>query len=229
LSFSQRVGALLERTEYRRAESEADVDAILRLRYDAFFRERAIPFHASGRLEDNFDQSENVYNLAVFIDGELAGALRVHALLRVGQRSPALEAFGQYLLPELKAGKVIVDPNRFVASYELARRYPELPYLTLRAGFLAGIYFGADIVTITVRAEHQAFYRKNLFARVVCPPRAYPILSKPISLMFMDFVSVMPRTLHRHPYWASSELERQAMFGKGPTLMRATNPAIAAA
>ena len=229
MSFSQRVTALLRRVEYRRAQADSDLDAILRLRYQAFFREGAIDYHASGRLEDGFDTLDNAYNFGIYIDGQLAGALRIHILGRLGQVSPAMEVFGDHLLPELKAGKVIIDPNRFVASYELARRYPELPYLTLRAGFLAGVQFRADIVTMTVRAEHQAFYRRNLAAVVVCPPRTYPLLTKPISLMFMDFPNVYSRALARHPYWASSDLERQALFGKGSKQARARDPAEAAA
>lgn len=212
-SFAERVYRLLERVQYRRARTEAEIDAILRLRYDAFLREGTISANSSRRLEDAFDNGDNVYNVGIFIDGELASALRFHILSCPGQKSPALETFGDILKPEMTAGKVIIDPNRFVANYRLARLYPELPYVTLRPTCLASDLFGADLVTMTVRVEHQAFYRRGFFAQPVCPPRPYPMLSKPITLLLVDFVRDRERILQRHPYWASSAAERAALFG----------------
>jgi hypothetical protein len=228
-NFADRIARLLERVEYRRAESASDLEAILRLRYEAYLKEGAVPPSESGKLEDAFDDIDNVYNFGVFIDGRLASALRLHRLCHIRQKSPALETFGDVLVPELQACKLILDPNRFVANYELARLYPELPYLTLKPAYLACVHFGIDLVTMTVRLEHQAFYRRGLFAYPVCPPRPYPLLSKPISLLLIDFVRDADRILHRHPYWAASESEREALFGKGPTSMCLQSNAVTAA
>jgi N-acyl-L-homoserine lactone synthetase len=211
-NFAERVSRLLERVEYRRVETDNDMDAILRLRYEAFLREGQIDPQPSGRLIDSFDDSSNTYNIGVFIDRQLAGSLRIHVLAGVGDNSPARESFGEFLLPELQAGKVIIDPNRFVAKYQSARQYPELPYITVRAGFMAAVHFGAQLMTMTVRAEHQAFYRRHFFANIVCPPRPYPLLRKPISLMFMDFAQARQRALELHPYWRSSAEERERLF-----------------
>jgi hypothetical protein len=219
-TFANHIDRLLERVEYRRMETEAELDTVLRLRYDAYLKEGAIPVSESRRLEDDFDAVDNVYNLGIFIDGELASALRLHRIYHVRQKSPALETFGDILVPELHKCKLILDPNRFVANYRLARHFPELPYVTLKPAYLACVHFGIDLVTMTVRAEHQAFYKRGLFAYPVCPPRPYPLLSKPISLLLIDFVKDADRILWRHPYWAASEAERQALFGKGPTSMR---------
>jgi hypothetical protein len=227
--FADRVYDLLERVQYRRMETGAELDAVLRLRYDAYLKEGAIPVSESGRLEDAFDEVDNVYNFGVFVDGELASALRLHRLSHLHQKSPALETFGDFLLPELRACKLILDPNRFVASYRLARLHPTLPYVTARLGVMACVHFGIDLMTMTVRAEHQAFYKRTLFAYQACPPRPYPLLSKPISLLFTDFVRDADRILRHRPYWISSELERQALFGKGPTSLRPRSGAVAIA
>ena len=226
-SFADRVYCLLERVQYRRMETEADLDAVLRLRYEAYLKERAIPVSQSERLEDAFDEVDNVYNIGVFVDGELASALRLHRLSNTHQKSPALETFGDFLVQELRAGKLILDPNRFVANYRLARLYPALPYATARLGVMACVHFGIDLMTMTVRAEHQAFYKRTLFAYQTCPPRPYPLLSKPISLLFTDFVRDADRILRQRPYWVSSESERQALFGKGPTSFRSWSGAAA--
>jgi hypothetical protein len=225
-TLAERVARLLERVEYRRAECEADLEAILRLRYEAYLKEGAIEANQSRRLEDAFDEGDNVYNFGIFVDGKLASALRLHTLFHAEQKSPAMESFSEFLLPELKAGRLIVDPNRFVADYRLARLYPELPYVTLRPTYLACVHFGLDLVTMTVRGEHQAFYRRGFFAKPVCRPRPYPLLSKPIGLLLVDFVGDAERILRRHPYWDSSEAERRALFGSGPTSFR-SRPAAA--
>ena len=216
-SFADRVERLLERVEYRRVEDPVELEAVLRLRYEAYLKEGAITPSASRKLEDAFDDGSNAYNIGIFIDGELASALRLHTLFHAEEKSPAMESFAEFLVPRLKSGKLIVDPNRFVASHKLARIYPELPYITLRPTYLACVHFGLDLVTMTVRGEHQAFYQRGFFASPVCPPRPYPLLSKPIGLLLVDFIRDAERILRRHPYWASSEAERQALFGNGPT------------
>jgi len=228
-SFAHRVAEFLDRVEYRRVETEADLETILRLRYDAYLKEGAIPPSLSRRLEDAFDDLDNVYNFAIYIDGELGNAIRLHVLSGIGQQSPALESFGEFLLPELAAGKLIIDPNRFVADYRLARLYPELPYVTLRLTYLACQFFAADIMTMTVRAEHEAFYRRGFFARSVCAPRPYPLLSKDIGLLFIDFPRDAERLAERYPFSVSSAAEREALFAPGPTGVRLRSARLAAA
>jgi hypothetical protein len=215
VSFASRVERLLDRVTYKRIEGAADLDPILHLRYLAYLKEGAIAPSREERLVDGFDRLGNVHNFGIYIDGELASAVRIHVLRNTSDKSPAVETFRDELLPFLKAGEVIIDPNRFVAHPSLARLYPELPFITIRPAYLASAHFNADKVTMTCRAEHQAFYVRHIYARPVCPPRPYPLLSKPISLMFVDFARDYQRILDRNPSWRSSESERRAMFGPG--------------
>jgi hypothetical protein len=76
--FSERVLRLLERVEYRLAETPEDKDAIFRMRYDAYLREGAIEPRASGRFSDPFDEAWNVRIIGMFVDGELASSIRIH-------------------------------------------------------------------------------------------------------------------------------------------------------
>lgn len=218
-SYAMRAQSLLERVKYRLATAPEDIDKLVHLRYKAYLKEGAIEKSAHERLEDKFDDLANVFNLGVYIDGRLASALRLHILRGADAYSPAVETFGEVLGPLLSEGKTIIDPNRFVADYEIAHLFPELPYLTLRLANLAATRFRADYVTMTVRAEHQAFYKRGFFARVACPPRPYPLLSKPISLLLVDYVADRGRIEMRHPYWKSTEEERERLFGgqSGPS------------
>ncbi len=216
-SFAARVERLLDHVRYRRAETEADLDSILRLRYKAYLKEGGISPNSSGRLNDGFDEGDNVYNFGVFIDGELASALRLHTLLEPGQRSPVLSVFGDVLVPQLEAGKLMLDPNRFVTDYKVARWYPELPYVTLRIAYMAALFFSADLVTIMARPEHRAFYKRGLFAKEVYPPRIFPPLIKPVALLLVDFAKDAELAAQRYFYAASSQADREALFGKGST------------
>src|SRR5712691_2636643 len=118
-------------------------------------------------------------------------------------------------------GKIIVDPNRFVVAAKAARAFPELPYLTVRLGFIACPYFGADIATASVRPEHQAFYKRIFGLKPMCEPRSYPTVTKPLSLMMVDYPSVREKILAR-PYFRSTFFERRMLFERAPHMPRST-------
>jgi hypothetical protein len=79
---------------------------------------------------------------------------------------------------------------------------------------MAGAYFRAQLAVISPRAEHQGFYKRTFFAKTVCPPRAYPALSKPICLMLGDYEWEGARIIERHPFFASSFAEQERLFGR---------------
>jgi hypothetical protein len=203
---------ILKRVEYRRVESEAEREAIFRLRYRAYLHEGAIAPRADGRLADRFDNLPNSWIFGVYVDGELASSLRVSVATPDNPETPAVDAFGDLLKPELDKGKVIVDPNRFVADPANKNRFPELPYWTVRLGYVACGYFNADIGTATVRAEHQAFYRRVFLQKALCEPRPYPTLTKPLCLMAADYPLVRERIFRRYPHFRSTDSECRALF-----------------
>jgi hypothetical protein len=112
----------------------------------------------------------------------------------------------------LAKGKVIVDPNRFVADPVRRTKYPQLPYITLRLAYVACEHFRADIGTATVRKEHQAFYRRVFLHQPLCLPRPYPTLTKPLCLMAVDYPKLREKVFQRYPLFRSTELERQILF-----------------
>ncbi len=211
-SFSDRIFDALERVDYRRVESAEDREAIYRMRYDAYLREGAIAPDFSKRLADRFEELENTWTFGVYIDGLLASSFRLHVAQAGSTDTPAMEVFPEILKSEIEAGKTIVDPSRFVADWAVARRYPELPYLTVRLGYMAAEYFETDLVLATVRTEHQAFYKRVFGHREVCPPRSYLTLTKPLSLMTLDYPAARERILRRHPFFRSTLFERRMLF-----------------
>jgi hypothetical protein len=210
----ERIRDLLPRVEYRRIVEACDLEAIFRLRHDAYLREGAIERREDGKLQDPFDAAPNCYQFGVYVDGELASSLRIHVLSVLHASSPASEAFSDYLAEELTAGKTVIDPNRFAVDFASSRLFPELPFLTLRLAYMAAVHFEADVVTATVRREHQAFYRRELLMAPRCPPRAYPTLTKELGLMTIDFARDGADVVRRRPYYDSTQLERESLFAR---------------
>lgn len=205
---------LLDRVDYRLAETEAEKEAIYSLRYRAYLHEGAIEPRADRRLTDRFDDLPNSWIFGIYLDDELTSSIRISLATPNNDDTPAVDAFRDLLEPELAQGKIIVDPNRFVADPVRRTKYPELPYLTVRLGYVACAYFNADIGTATVRAEHRAFYRRVFMQKALCEPRPYPTLIKPLCLMAADYLSIRDKVFERFPFMRSSAFERRMLFAR---------------
>jgi N-acyl-L-homoserine lactone synthetase len=214
--FTDRISGLLARIEYRRADSVEDREAIFRLRYDAYLREGAISPDLSKRFADRYDDAVNSYLFGLYVDDKLASSMRIQVASKENSASLSLEAFPDILKPELDAGKVIIDPNRFVADQNLSRLNRGLPYATLRLSMVAAQHFGADLVLAAVRVEHQAFYRRAFDQRVICEPRPYPNLTKPLSLMAIHYPTAVNDLWQRYPFIPATVSERRRLFERAP-------------
>lgn len=219
-TLNDRVLEKMERVEYRLATDPGDLDEIFRLRYCAYLREGAIPPHASGRFSDDVDTASNTFIIGVYVDGCLSSSIRLSVTLPGRTQLPTAHVFPEVLLPEIAAGRIIVDPTRFVADHGMSRQLPELPYITLRIPWLAMEYFEADLMLAAVRPEHQAFYRRLWGNRVLCPARPYPNLSKPVALTALDYAAVKETVHRRYPFFRSTAQERHALFGPPAPLAR---------
>jgi N-acyl-L-homoserine lactone synthetase len=222
-SFSASISRLLDKIDCRRADSAEEREAIFRLRYDAYMREDAIVANSTKKFSDSFDESENAYIFGLYIQGELASSLRLHVASKEHPEFPSLEVFPEYLYPELEAGKILIDTTRLVVDEKLSRLHRGLPYATVRVCMLAGEYFGADDMLAAVRAEHQAFYRRAFNHQVVCKPRPYPELTKPICLMTLDLPSAAEGLRQRYPFFHSTVAERRKLFERPPQAVAQSN------
>jgi hypothetical protein len=212
MGFSERVAQLLDRIDCRLIEKNDEREAVFRLRYDAYLREGAIAPNLAQTFSDPYDDSENCWIFGLYLDGELASSIRIHVASRDTPVFPSMSVFSDLLEPELLAGRMIIDPTRFVTDPKLSKLHPGLPHLTLRLCWLAAEYFRAEHFIVAVRAEHQAFYRRTFLHRPVCGPRPYPLLSKPITLMTVNYAEVADQVHRRYPFFRSSFFERRMMF-----------------
>jgi hypothetical protein len=205
---------LLNRIDYRLAETEADKDAIYHLRYRAYLNEAAIEPNPDRKVTDRFDELPNSWVFGVYFEGVLASSIRISVASPEHTDTPSVAVFADVLGPMVAQGKVMVDPTRFVADPDRAKRFPELPYVTLRLAYVATSYFNADVGLAAVRAEHQAFYRRFFMHRLWSPPRPFAGLLKPICLMAVDDPAVRDKVYERFPYLVSSAAEQRMLFSR---------------
>ena len=208
---------LLDRVDYRLAETEQEKDEIYRLRYRAYLKEGAIEPNSEGRITDRYDDMPNSWIFGVYFEGMLASSLRISVASPEHPTTPSRSVFPEVMEPAIAEGKIIVDPSRFVAEPSPASRFPELPYMTLRLAFVACDYFHADIGLASVRAEHQAFYRR-IFMHTVSPLRDYPGLTKQIGLLAIEFPDMRDKVFARYPFLRSSFFERRKLFERAGDL-----------
>ena len=212
LVIQERRSDPLEHVDYRLAETPEAKDEIYRLRYRAYLREGAILPSQSERVTDRYDALPNNFIFGIHLRGELLSSIRVSVLAGEWRGSPSSEMFTDMLHPELDRGKIIIDPTRFVADPDKARLFPELPYVTVRLGYVACAHFNADIGLANVRPEHRAFYRKVFLQEPWGEPRLYPGLIKPVGLMAAKYPDIKERVFQRFPYMRSSAFERRMLF-----------------
>ena len=157
----------LEHVDYRLAETPEDKDRIYRLRYRAYLREGAIlPSESSGSptvMTTCPTTSPSAFTFTASFTARSGSA----CCPRNGGGLPRPKCSEDLIHPELDRGKIIIDPTRFVADPEKAKRFPELPYVTVRLGYIACGHFSADIGLANVRPEHRAFYREGILAGAV--------------------------------------------------------------
>lgn len=208
-----RGAGLFDRVDYRLIETPEEKDLIYLMRYRAYLHGGLISPSETLRVTDRFDNSPNVWLFGIFVDGELCGSFRLHVLTSEWRDSYTTELFGDILHERLDRGEVFIDPARFTADPEKARRFPELPYLTVRLAYMACDYFNADTGLAMVRTDHQAFYRRVLLSETISEPRPFPGWdTKRVILMASDFPKVRERILTRFPIMRSNAFERRMLF-----------------
>jgi len=219
--FVDRVLRMLDRVEHRPARTEREKEAIYRLRYDAYRRENYIEPREDGLLYDPaYDEAPNCWNIGTYIDGELASSLRIHVGRQEGDLLPDGAVFTDIVTPHLRQGRIIIDPTRFATNFEFSRRFPEMPYLTLRPGWMAGAYFHADFIISTMRTEHQAYYTRVFGYELWGEPRAYPRVNRKVACMGFNYFAQKDRVEARYPFFRSTWEELERLFGQSQDILR---------
>jgi hypothetical protein len=189
-------------------KAPAEREAAYRLRYDAYSRIGFLARAEGDRLYDpRYDDAPNAWITTTYLDGELAGTVRVNVGADEKAILPGLQVFGDVLAPKLSAGRTIAEFTRLAARLSLASVHAELAYVVMRPAFMAAEHFG------TPRAEHIAFYRRAFGASVWVPPRDYPGLTAKLACVGADYRRAREFIALRYPFFRSDAQEREALFG----------------
>jgi hypothetical protein len=213
LGFNERLRAFIEQIECREAIIDAEREDIYKLRYVGYERAGMLPPGAPEYFTDRYDQTENGKTFGLYLEGRLAASIRVHVASRKSPIAPALTVYSDYLQPLLDKSKIIIDPTRHVVDAREGRRFPKLPYSTVRVAWMACEHYVADYVLATIHEAHQAFYWRLFGRTMTSEARLYPGIAKPVFLLVWDYRQIRDRVHARYPYLTSTEGERQAIFG----------------
>ena len=219
-SFSDRVLRLLERVEHRVATDPADRKAAFRLRCEAY-QKAGFMKGAIGEIYDPlYDDDPNGWTTMTFVDGELAGTVRINVGFDEHAVLSALEAFHDVLLPKLRARRVIIEFTRLAAKLSLSSLYPELALCHHASRIHGRRPFRRRLRRWRApRPEHVAFYRRTFGAEMWCAPRDYPGTTTKLPCMGADYRFRRTMIEARYPFYKSEPLEREALFGpcRGPS------------
>ena len=211
--FVQRIETLLGDVRYLRATSEADLETLGRLRYTANLREGTIGPDSTRSLRDHYDTSSNCLNMGILLDGAAVGTLRIHVVSREQPESVLMGAYPDIVSAYIERGARIVELTRLAVDFDAGRQNPGLAYVATRLALVAARHFDADFLMAGVRREHLPFYRREINALPLSPPRPYPSLLKPLALFGCDYRLNFPVILERRGFYDSTKAEREALFG----------------
>ena len=213
----------LPEISYRVAISPHELDEVYRLRYRAYLRERSIQPSRSEIFTDDYDRMDNGWIVGVHSEDQLIGTIRFHVISKRRRLGPALDVFPDIIHPLVDAGKVIIDPTRFVCDVAAKRRYPELAYVTLRVPSMASLAFDADYCLATVKESHQSFYEHIFDAKALSDARPYPALRHRICLMQVDIGKVRDQLWDRHSAYHTT-VEDWRLFFEQAAVAREAEP-----
>jgi predicted GNAT family N-acyltransferase len=190
----------LKRARYKVMTDSHDLENLYRLRYNCYRAEQSIVKNERGVMTDPCDDTANCLQVAVEMDGEILGAMRLHLLSKLSHESPSLVVFPE-IMDILKRGQTALDLSRFVIDPSARKQRVPLNFLVMRIPFLATMFYDIDVALAPVRVEHTAFYRRYLGYEQVTEPRTYPWLKKPLQLLTANVWEQRDAILARTPFF----------------------------
>jgi hypothetical protein len=213
-SFSKKLLEILDHVEYRRVETNEDLEEVARIRYRAYKMADILPLTGS-RLMDESDFDDHAYIFGVYYYERLISTVRIHHVTPDHRVSSTRDIYPAEIDQFLDAGMSLIDPVRFAADPDIIGEMPSLPYLTLRIASMAADFFDADRVLQLVSPQHASFYRRIFYADTVVPVKKnvgkYNI---DLTLMATSTRDVRTKLYTRFPFFVSEPYERRMMFAR---------------
>lgn len=218
ISFSDKLLEVLDHVEYRRVETQEDMEEVARMRYRAYKLANILTLDGA-KLIDAVDFDDHAYVFGVYFDERLISTVRIHHVTPDHRTSITRDMYPKEIDAFLDSGMTLIDPVRFAADPDIIGEMPALPYLTLRIASMAADYFDADRVLQLVSPQHAPFYKRVFSADTVVPAQTgvgkYNI---PLTLMATRTREVRKALYERYPFFISEPYERRMMFQRSVTM-----------
>ncbi|MBW3096366.1 N-acyl amino acid synthase FeeM domain-containing protein [Pseudohoeflea coraliihabitans] len=220
--FVNRLMRLLDSVEYRRIESREDLEAVARVRYNAYDQIGLAPKTGTVMIDEE-DFASNAHVIGIYYDERLVSTIRVHHVTQKERTGLATACFPDVMDPLLDAGRTFIDPVRFAADPKVLRELPGIPYLTLRIATMATDYFATDYCLSVIKPNHKAFYQRIFNSKPLIKPRYLERFDSMVELYGSDAHSELQRIYQRFGFFNSTAMERRMMFapvavGRTPVL-----------
>ena len=174
-NFADSIHDLVERVDYRRADTPEEREEIYRLRYDAYRQEGAIEPNIVAKL---FGQISTTSRTPIFSASITTANWRAlsgsTSRLPECPELPALGVFRDVLTRTSRPARRSSIRRASSSSPRIARTLPKISYATVRIGWMACEFFETDWVLATVRVEHQAFYKRLFGHKPLCKAAIIP-------------------------------------------------------
>ncbi len=210
----------LKRVRYRVVSERADLERVGAMRYQSYREMDLVGETENGNWLDSFDDDPEYRNIAVYLDGELAGGVRINRVIPSMQRSAVADMYPEKLEKMLSDGQTFVEATRFFTAPALGRRNRELPFAIIRLVGIAGRHFGASHILKNVQANHAPFYERHLRAKIV-PDSLLPYRnhSRDVRLLLVtaEVAPSFQAMRSDRQYLLSTRREMSALFGPSPS------------
>jgi hypothetical protein len=210
-SFSERVSRVLRGASYRRVQSNEEIELVYAMRRAAGGSRVDMRSYETYNVSNGFDNHHDHYNIMIYLYGQFVSTLRIQvgmarsAIFSSRALSPAMPFFHD--------SNVMIGVSRFATTRENACKFPELPYLGIRAAWLAAEHVAADIILLTCGIDHQSFYSRVFGFQSLGPSLELGRTRKTTTCMTLDFPAEKRRVEEHFPMFPSTPAERQSIFG----------------
>ncbi|NTF17751.1 hypothetical protein G6L37_05010 [Agrobacterium rubi] len=211
-AFLNKAQKTLEKIEYRKIRTSKEIEDVQRLRFDAYSRENNVFSDKAFLRADKYDNEKNAEIFGLYIENRIASSLRLHRVSAETPQTPSAMYFPEFFATRLAQGDSFLEPTRFVASEEFARRFPALHFMTMRVCFMATVHYNVPFIMCSVRAEHGSYYRRYFGMEAEVVGKTVPTISVPADLYVGKVAEKMPKVERRLPFMASTPEERHALF-----------------
>lgn len=114
-SFSNKLLEVLDHIEYRRVETQEDMEEVARMRYRAYKLANILTLDGA-KLIDAVDFDDHAYVFGVYFDERLISTVRIHHVTPDHRISITRDMYPKEIDAFLDSGMTLIDPVRFAAA-----------------------------------------------------------------------------------------------------------------